>query len=61
MTGVLVIFGLILTVLGVWLTVISIRFLRSGRKAFDLYVEQNASGGQLPPHIPPQPRPWEGR
>lgn len=61
MTGFFVIFGLLLSCLGVWVTVISIRYLRSGRKAFDLYVELNTpqSGSFFPPKVPEQKRPWD--
>lgn len=38
MTGFLLITGLLALSLGVWVAVISVRFLRSGRKAFDRYL-----------------------
>lgn len=38
MIGFLVITGLVLMVVGIWLAVISVRFLISGRKAFDRYL-----------------------
>lgn len=41
MIGFLVIVGLVLAVVGVWMLVLSIRFLSAGRRAFDHYVEIN--------------------
>jgi len=59
MIGTLVIVGLILAAVGVWLAVLSIRFLISGRKAFDRYLFMTSDPirpvASHPSTRPPQP------
>jgi hypothetical protein len=41
--GVVEVLAVVVAILVIWVAVIHIQFLRSGRKAFDLYVRQNTA------------------
>lgn len=55
MTGFLVIVGLLVLAVALWVAVISIRFLRSGRKAFDRYLFVTSDPIRPVPHAPTEP------
>jgi len=54
--GFLLIVGLVVFMLGVWMFVLGIRFLNSGRRAFDRYLEMTddpvGRAGLVPPLAP---------
>lgn len=53
LTAAFVSFGLAFLMVQVWLAVICVRFLRSGRRAFDRYViEMNRAAQASRPHAP---------
>jgi hypothetical protein len=54
-TGFLVIVGLLVLAVALWVAVISIRFLRSGRKAFDRYLFVTSDPIRPVPHAPTAP------
>jgi hypothetical protein len=61
MEAVILVAGLVGFALYVWVFVLCVRFLSSGRKAFDAYTRTVTPERRTRMEVPPQQRPWEGR